>query len=345
MSHGDADRSRRVEVAGEARPVHAGRRDLTDFVPFMEAARQGSFSAAARILQQTPSAVSKSIARLERSLSTRLFNRSTRQLQLTAEGQAFFDKLQQAFAGIDDAIDALSEARHDPSGLVRISTIVAFGKHFVMPLVREMLAAYPRIELEIQFDDGTPDMIAQGFDLAIRRGPVRDKNTVARRIASLPLIVVASPEYLAAHGIPRTPADLASHECVSIRFPSGRRPKWIFMPARSSGSRAQPIIHYPKGRLVVSEQPADTLVQAALMGAGVTAIAGCFVLEHLRAGRLQVLLPGYRIEPDAEVHLQYAHRAQIPLRVRTVADFLIEHLAQDERLRATNKDFARSKPA
>lgn len=305
--------------------------DPRDLFPFVEAARRGSFSAAARQLQVTPSAISKSIARLEKALDARLFQRSTRQLQLTTEGQLFFERLSGALEGIDAAVESLSEARHTPSGLVRVATIVSFGKHFVLPLVRDFHVRYPHVELELQFDDGTPDLIQGRFDLAIRRGPLREGRSVARQLCLLPLILVASPDYLAQRGIPKRPSDLIDHECVSIRFPSGRRAKWLFT-ARGADRRVSDHVHYPKGRLVVSEHPADTLVDAALMGAGVTAIAASFALPWLRSGELKLLLPDYRLERDSEVFIQYPHREHLPLKVQVFSEFLIERLRSDERL-------------
>jgi DNA-binding transcriptional LysR family regulator len=305
--------------------------DPRDLFPFVEAARRGSFSAAARQLQVTPSAISKSIARLEKALDARLFNRSTRQLQLTSEGQLFFERLSGALEGIDIAVESLHEARHTPSGLVRVSTIVSFGKYFVLPLVRDFQERYPHVELEFQFDDGTPDLIQGRFDVAIRRGPLREGGSIARLLCSLPLVLVASPAYLAQRGIPRKPSDLTHHECVSIRFPSGRRAKWV-LSARNAAKREEDYVHHPNGRLVVSEQPADILVDAALMGAGVTAIAACFALPWLRSGELKLLLPDYRLERDSEVFVQYPHREHLPLKVRVFSEFLIERLRSDERL-------------
>lgn len=309
--------------------------DLSDLIPFVEAARRGSFSAAAAKLQVTPSAVSKSIARLERALDTRLFTRSTRQLQLTAEGQLLFDQVEKAFAEVDEAVETLSDAREQVSGLIRISTLTAFGRHFVLPLLPELQRRYPQLHVELQFDDGRTDLIAGGFDLAIRRGPIREQSWVARRLCILPLILVASPAYLASRGVPRTPDQLAAHECVSIRFPSGRRAKWLFTAGEGPSSdrpAGSALLHQPQGRLVVSEQPADALVDAAVMGLGVTAIAACFVLHHLREGRLRLLLPAYRLERDSEMFVQYPTRRHVPLRVRATAEFLLERMAADERL-------------
>ena len=286
--------------------------DPRDLFPFVEAARRGSFSAAARLLQVTPSAVIKSVARLEKAIGIRLFNRNTRQLQLTTEGQQFFERLGTALDAIDSAVESLNETRQSPAGLVRLSITASFGKAFVLPLVQEFFTRYPHVKLEIQFDDGTPNFIQQRFDVAIRRGPLREGGSVARPLCTIPLLLVASPDYLASRGVPRKPEDLANHECVSIRFPSGRPAKWTFVPRKKGAGSPDSYTHHPQGRLVVSDHPAEALVDAALMGVGVTAIAACFVMPLLRNGELRLLLPDYRLERDLEIFIQYPHRELFP---------------------------------
>ena len=306
--------------------------DPRDLFPFVEAARRGSFSAAARLLQVTPSAVSKSVARLEKALGARLFNRSTRLLQLTTEGQAFFERLGAALDDIDLAVESIGETRQTPSGLVRLATTASFGRAFVLPLVKEFLELYPQISLEIQFDDGTPNFIQQRFDIAIRRGPLTEGRTVARHLCTVPLALVASPDYLARRGIPRTPADLARHDCVSIRFASGRPAKWTFVPKRKKAGKADAYTHHPQGRFVVSDNPAEALVDSAMMGLGVTAIAAYFVRPFIDAGQLKLLLPDYALERDSELFIQYPHRELLAPKVRVFSEFLVERLRADKRL-------------
>lgn len=308
------------------------RRYLGDLLPFVESARSGSFSAAARKLQLTPSAVSKSIARLEKALDARLFLRSTRQLELTAEGQMLLDRIDSAFASVDEAIDALHEARQEPAGLVRVSVLAAFGRLWVMPLLQALMRQHPKLDIELQLDDGTADLIADRFDLAIRRGPLRAQNSVARHLGSLPLVLVASPAYLSERGVPRHPSDLAEHDCVSVRFPSGRRAKWVFRGLASASSPTATHIE-PRGRLVLSEQPADALVDAAVAGFGITAIAASFVLPQLQRGELKLLLPDYQLGSPVEMYLQYPDRAHLPMRVRVVADYLQAQLQNNASLR------------
>lgn len=167
------------------------------------------------------------------------------------------------------------------------------------------------------------------MDVAIRRGPLRESKSIARPLSRLPLILVASNIYLQRHGIPKKPEDLAQHKCVSVRFPSsGKRAYWSFTHRLSKAQH----IHYPSQGLLLSEHPADTLVDAALLGCGITAIAACFALPWLHSGDLKIVFSDYQIEKDSEIFIQYLHREYLPLKVRTFSDFLIENLRQDERL-------------
>lgn len=312
--------------------------DPRDLFPFVKAARLGSFSAAARALQQTPSAVSKSVARLESDLGVRLFNRNTRQLQLTDIGSAFFEAMAGSISRIDAAVESAREMQRGPAGVVRVSSITSFGRHFLVPVVKGFQQRYPLVKLEIQFDDGTPDLIAEGFDVAIRRGEAKGARTVARKLASLPLILVATPEYLRARGIPKHPDDLAAHDCVSIRFPSGRYAQWKFRDTGSKASMGETFVHSPRGPLIVSEQPVDALVDAAKMGLGVVAVAASFVLPLLKDGTLKILLSQFHLERNAEVFLQYPHREFLSPRVQAFTNYLMERLREDDRLTVSRED-------
>lgn len=293
----------------------------------------GSFTAAARQLGVSTTAVSKSIARLEGRLDTRLFNRTTRQLHLTAEGQLFFEHVDAGLARVRQATDLLRDAREGPAGTLRISTVTHFGRYFLMPLLPDFLAAFPKISLEISINDAMPDLVEGGFDMGIVHGKPRETRYVSRRLYRLPLVLVASPEYLARKGEPHTPQELPNHDCVVAVGPSGQA-VWSFQQTRPSGTDRH-YLHHPIGRVVVSKL-LDTVVDAALMGLGVTVAFVESVLPHLQSGRLQVLLPDYLIEDqgdaNVEIHVQYPNREYVSLKVRALADFLAERFRTYEKL-------------
>lgn len=298
-----------------------------DLLLFLEAAKTGSFSEAARRQHVTPSAVSKAVARLENATHARLFDRNSYQLAITPEGRAFAESVQEAFALIDDAFNQLDNGGGQAAGHVRVSTIASFGRHFIAPLLTEFQAAYPQISIEIVFDDGLPDLIGDGFDLAVRRGPIAERETVVRHICTLPLALVASAEYLARRGAPAAPADLAQHECIGIQFASRRRATWIFVAPDGEVSSIA-----PRGRLVLSEQPVDVLIDMVAAGAGVAAIARPFVVDRIASGEFVVVLPQFRMERPVEMYVQMPGRRHVPPRVRAFVDFLVSRLRADPRL-------------
>lgn len=309
--------------------------DISGLIPFVQAVKSGSFTAAAKQLGISTTAVSKSIARLERRLDTRLFNRTTRQLHLTAEGQLFYDQVDAGLVRIRQASALLRDAREGPVGVLRISTLTYFGRYFLMPLVPDFLAAYPKVDLNISINDEMPDLVEEGFDLGIVHGKPKETRYVSRRLYRLPLVLVASPEYLAHKGEPRTPQELKEHDCVVAVDPAGRA-VWSFQQATPQGEEtAEHYLHYPTGRVVVSKL-LDTVVDAALMGLGVTVAFVESVLPHLRSGRLRVLLPDYLIEDqgdvNVEIHLQYPNREYVSLKVRALVDFLVERFRAYEKL-------------
>lgn len=309
--------------------------DIRDLIPFVQTVKSGSFTAAAKQLGISTTAVSKSIARLERRLDTRLFNRTTRRLHLTAEGQLFYDHVDAGLARVRQASALLRDAREGPVGTLRISTVTYFGRYFLMPLVPDFLTAYPKVDLEININDAMPDLVEEGFDIGIVHGKPKETRYVSRRLYRLPLVLVASPEYLARKGEPNTPQELTSHDCVVAVGPAGRA-AWSFQLASPPGAETEKrYLHYPTGRVVVSKL-LDTVVDAALMGLGVTVAFVESVLPHLQNGRLRVLLPDYLIEDQGdasvEIYLQYPHREYVSLKVRALADFLVERFRAYENL-------------
>ena len=310
--------------------------NIKDLIPFVQAVKSGSFTAAAAHLDVSTTAVSKSIARLERRLDTRLFNRTTRRLHLTAEGQTFFEYVDAALAHVEHGVHLMRDMREGPVGKLRISTGTYFGRFFLLPLVPDFFAAFPKVDLEISMNDAMPDLVGEGFDVGIHLGKPKESRYVSRHLYRLPLVLVASPSYLARKGEPATPADLAGHDCIVAVGPSGANTVWSFRPAGPRGAKGtrHQHPHEPKGRLVVSKL-LDTVVDAALMDLGVTVAFVESVLPHLESGRLRVLLPDFQMDYDGsetEIFLQYPHREYLSLKVRVFVDFMIERFRDYERI-------------
>ena len=208
---------------------------------FVQAADRGSFAGAARALGISAAAVGKNVAGLEAALGVRLMNRSTRSLQLTAEGQVFLDGARQAIDALDAAIDGVAAQRAEPAGRVRLSTSHIFGHRYLLPLVPGLCERYPLLNLELEFDDRRVDLVRDGFDLALRGGQMEDSSLVSRQVCELHTVLAASPDYLARHGaaVPAPRTDGAA------RARHGRLPAGRPGPGRGPAPAAGPVDALP----------------------------------------------------------------------------------------------------
>jgi DNA-binding transcriptional LysR family regulator len=295
-------------------------RNLQGLTSFLEAASAGSFTAAAERLELSPAAVSKNVIKLETELGVRLFNRHTRRIRLTPEGAAFADQAREALRALDNALNGVREAQAEPSGRVRISVGISFGRRYVLPALPALMARYPKLEIELSLDNRAVDLVAEGFDIGIRGGRIRDSSLVARRVARLPLLLLASPAYLARRGTPTTLDELAQHELIGVRFPNGVD-VWPMRP-----SPGQPAVDWtPPARLFVSDPEAQ--LDLALAGAGIIQVALHHAAADLAAGRLLRVLADLHDPDEREIVLHYPHRQFLSPRVRVVVDALLAHFA------------------
>jgi DNA-binding transcriptional LysR family regulator len=289
---------------------------------FVQVVERGGFSAAARALNMTPSAVSKLVGRLEARLSTQLVHRSTRKLQLTAEGQQFHERSVRVLADMDEA-ERSAAADVAPRGRVAINTSVSFGTQVLVPLVPKFMAQHPQVTLDISLTDRVVDLMDERADIAIRWGPLPSSDLVARRLGETAQAIVGSPEYLARHGKPRTPADLESHSQLDFSY-RRRVPDW---PLLVSGR----LIELPV-RGSVRANDGETLRQLAVAGAGLARLSRYHIQADLDAGRLVPVLEKYNPRDMAPIHAVYLGKVdRLPSRVRAVLDFLVANVGVDPR--------------
>ena len=275
----------------------------------------GGFSAAARDLDLTPSALSKLVTRLEDRLGVRLMNRTTRKLALTAEGEAYFASAKRILIEIEDAETEVTRFAKCPKGLLRINAGVAFGLHQLAPALPRFLERYPEIEVEIVITDRVIDLMEEGADIAIRSGVLRDSSLTARKICDLQRVICASPGYLKKHGIPRSPLDLLHHNCLSISAAPQLR-RWPF--TTKNGIETVEV----KGN--VSANNAETLLQLAATGVGIIRLADVIVSDGIRAGWLTPILTEVHQReplPLSAVYLPGKHKSP---RVAAFVNFLVE---------------------
>ncbi|TDG10024.1 LysR family transcriptional regulator [Paraburkholderia guartelaensis] len=288
---------------------------------FCQAAELGSFTLAANAASVTPAAVSRSVARLEERLGVRLFVRTTRQIRLTDAGRRYFEQCRQALSQLVDAEREVTGEQTTPAGVLRISMPTPYGHYRVLPLLPAFRERYPEVRVDTHLSNRNIDFADEGFDLAIRGRAPADSNLVARKLEDAEMVVVATPAYLKRAGVPKTVADLQSHECIQFELPSsGRHLAWTF-----DGNVNEDGDVITSGSYGTS---GDALagVTLARAGAGLFQTYRFVVADDLREGRLVEVLreEGGRTRPFI---LLYPHARYLTSRVRAFVDFLVEQLA------------------
>jgi DNA-binding transcriptional LysR family regulator len=298
---------------------------LPGLVSAVQAADSGSFSAAAKVLDLTPAAVSKNVAALEALLKVRLFYRTTRQLSMTEEGKAFIAQTREGLGALEAASLAATQGLK-PQGLVRLNCAVGFGRRYVLPLLPAFYAQYPLVQVELSLNDQTVDLVKDGFDVGIRGGSQPPEGMVARKICKLESVLVATPRYLKARGAPKHYRELLEHDLLRVKFLSGRMSPWLFKD---------------KGKVVAFEGPAKLLISdpevildAALLHMGIARMGHHHAFEALQRGDLVEVLARQHDSGDASMAMFYPHRAGLAPRVRVLVDFLMAQFAQHAALRS-----------
>ena len=300
---------------------------------FVAAANELSFTVAARTLDVSPQAVASSIARLEATIGVRLFNRTTRSLSLTDEGHAFFARVAPTLAEFQDAIASMRDTAAAPSGVLRVTTGAAFGRHYLVPLIPAFHKRHPGVRLDISLNDNKVDLIRDGFDVAIRGGAIADSSLITRRVCALAMVCVASPAYLKKFGVPKTPDDLVHHQIISLRFLSGAIASWDFRV------RGKAISFEPKqSTLTLSDT--GLVADAAVTSMGISRIALHFAWPHLTAGRLKLVLIPFNDLGVREMVIHYPHRQHVAPRVKAFVEFMLAQLKLVPSLNARLKEAA-----
>ena len=286
----------------------------TEMLVFSKAADMGSFSAAARDLDLTPSAVSKLITRLEDRLGARLFQRTTRKLSLTAEGHAFQDRCGAILQEIQQAEDAVMALHDRVTGTLRITTISAFARIQMIKLMPEFMSNFPELRVELELSEREVDLVGEGVDVAIVLSDgLTDESLVARRLAVNKRVICASPDYLAKYGTPTTPEDLMSHNCLThssiMHFND-----WEFQT--SDGIRAQRV----KGNFHTNS--ASALHEAVKSGIGIARLASYVVQPSLEKKLVVPLLQEHAVD-SSSIQLVYPHRRHLSNKVRVFTDFMV----------------------
>lgn len=288
-----------------------------DIETFLAVANGGSLAAAAKALRLTPSAVSRSIARLEQRLGVTLIRRTTRSLALTAEGQAYREKMSVLLADIAMAEAGLGQEQQGPRGILRINASPSIGTMGLVPILPRFTARFPEVVVDLTLSDTVVDLVEERADIAIRIGPLRDTRLRAKKLGRSRMVLVASPDYLARRGMPATPVDLDAHDCLRFSF---RRSvdSWPFRVGKR-------IVHRPVHGSFFGNS-GEVVRQMAVAGGGIARHGHFHVAQDLRAGRLVEVLPDFNPDDGEDIHALYAPEDRAAARIRAFLDFLDEEL-------------------
>jgi DNA-binding transcriptional LysR family regulator len=287
---------------------------------FVRVVDLGGFTAAAREFRLTPSGVSKLVSRLEARLNCRLVNRSTRRLQLTSEGQAFYDRAVRVLADMDEA-EREAAVGACPRGHLRVNSNIPFGMRHIMPLVPQFLAQNPEITLDLVLSDTVVDLLQERADIAIRVGPLRNSALIARKLGSSRMAVVAAPEYLAKLGTPAKPGDLARHKGVGWTFDRSIG-GWPFSSGKATVEMSAPP--------VARASDGEAARALALGGVGLARLALFHIAPDIEAGSLIPVLQDFNPGDCEDIHAVFLGQGgPLPARVRAFIDFLGANIRLD----------------
>ncbi|RSZ38523.1 MULTISPECIES: LysR family transcriptional regulator [unclassified Variovorax] len=300
---------------------------LNHLESFVQSAEGGSFSEAARRLGLTPAAVSKNVARLEARLGVRLFQRSTRRLTLTEGGERFLAQVAPALATLQEAVAGVDTDDGQPAGTLKVSMGQAFGREHVLPMMGDFLARYPAILPDWHFDNQQVDLVGEGFDAAIGGGIELPAGMVARELARIHVVAVASPAYMEGRQLPKHPSELAALDTLLRRSsPTGRVRSWTLRRVRAGAGEGEISVELPRPRAIFNDP--EAIAHAALMGLGAAMLPLPFVERGLRSGALLRLLPEWYQDAGA-VWLYYPSKKLLPPKTRVFIDFVLERLRSE----------------
>ena len=281
---------------------------------FVQVVESSNFIRAAERLGLSATAVSRQVAELEKHLQSRLLQRTTRRISLTESGRTFYERCVQILAELDEAEREVGQEAAEPRGTIRLTTSVNFGTRQVTPAIASFLARHAQVKFDVSLSDRIVDIIEEGFDLAIRIGRTGAQNLVARKLGEARLVLCASPAYIARHGAPATPEDLARQNCLTYEY--ALRDAWTF---RDAAGRERTV--RVAGSL--NSNNGDLNAAAAVQGVGIALEPDFIVDSELKSGKLVPVLESFEA-PASPIYAVYPSRRFLPAKVRMFVDFLVE---------------------
>ncbi len=290
---------------------------LENMQVFVRVVELGSLSAAGRHLRLSPAVVSHRLQQLENHLGARLLNRTTRQVQPTEQGAAYYDACQEVLTALEQAESVIADAGGSPRGHLRVTAPLGFARRVLAPLVPAFVARYPQLSVRLRLSDHLLDLVRESVDVAIRLGVLPDSSLIARKLCDCPRVLCASPAYLGRRGTPERPEDLLTHQCLLLRFPGSQQYRWTLRTP--DGPRTLAV----SGPMDADD--GDVLTDWALAGHGIVLKPRFEIAAQLRSGNLIEVLPDYAPEP-ASLVIVYPHRRFLPAKVKAFVEFMAAEL-------------------
>jgi len=288
--------------------------DLNRVAAFARVVQDGSFTAAAKALGVPKSSVSRSVAQLEQDLGARLLHRTTRKLHLTDAGTAFYDRVARALTDIDEATNLAVDSQAAPRGTVKVTAPHDLGVWALAGIVSRFVKSHPTIHVEVSLSARAVDLVAEGFDLAVRAGPVRDQSLIAKKVGVMEGGLYASSRWVKKHGLPKTPADLAKIDCILHR-PTNGRATWALVT--SDGRREEVTVSGG-----VASDDMSFVKKSALAGAGIALLPEFLAAREWMSGKLVRVLPEWSLGGGAEINIVYPSARFLPQRTALVRDYI-----------------------
>ncbi|MGX4642158.1 LysR family transcriptional regulator [Massilia sp. SYSU DXS3249] len=292
---------------------------------FVQVVDTGSFTRAAEMLDLPKATVSTLVQALESSLSAKLLHRTTRQVTLTSDGAAYYERCIRILSDVRDAEESLSRMRVNPSGRLRVDTPTGLASEILIPALPAFFERYPDITLELGSTDRPVELVEEGVDCAVRGGTVVDTSLIARRVGVINFVTAAAPSYLARYGVPQHPGDLARHRCVNyFSAKTGRISNWDF-------NRGDERIEVPLPGVIVLND-SNAYVQAGLAGLGIIHMTDYLLMRHVEDGRMVRVLPEWVSDP-LPVHIVYPQNRHMSAKVRVFVEWVSELFANHPHMR------------
>lgn len=287
---------------------------------FTRVVESESFSEAARQLGLAPSSVSRRINALEDELGVRLLNRTTRRLSSTEAGLIYYQRAVRILADAEEAKLAVSRLEATPKGRLRISTPISFGRLHIAAALPSFHARYPLVQIDLSASDSIVDLVAEGFDLAVRMGALRDSSLIARKLAPNRRVICGSPTYLERAGVPETPDELVHHNCLTFEYQARGK---VWQLKGRDGTKKVPVsgsLHTNNGEI---------LLAAVLGGLGLAMLPTWHAGKEIQRGALQAVLTAYEVGPTSNIYAVYPHNRHLAPKVRAFVDFLVQRFASE----------------